>query len=519
MAVASAQQQSRLGRKPVQTPQPQRTRRELLDWALKQPTMPTREMLAEFNQRFGEGTDTWLMEQLTQAQLAPLTGPESASRDVPSASAAKEDEKGKWQKPQHHLVEEKKEGFDNKAMATHGWARMQTTSSDTVTAEIKRRGKPTDGPQLKTRDKDLPEDTRAHIVESTQRAEAGKTRTTTRSKATTTIGDAAVVERLDVAAEEAKKRRKERQTQGLAKQVENHDFRVLGREKEWGKQEDAEEMRKLVSSVAGSVSGSLEGPSTTAKVGGELALGGTNGVTVAGNVSAKAVAFEGGLKYVSPTLPMAVLGEQLRAIVEVAFKAEALAEAKGGIKLKLLAKSDGLDVDVGANTGGGLTANAEAFAGLRAGVKTALKLDWLKKPELYENRAQKLLEFFQKEAGLPSGRIATYVLEDAIHLLLGDTGWVNLLKAAAGVEGSAGIGGAAAFEGAIGGGRIKFSSKLKGAIGLGFGGAASIDASLLEGLRLMAVLVANGGGMLAEDLGLSRDHILAQAKDKLLALL
>ena len=106
------------------------------------------------------------------------------------------------------------------------------------------------------------------------------------------------------------------------------------------------------------------------------------------------------------------------------------------------------------------------------------------------------------------------------------SGWIasrllpnNLLKAAAGVEGSAGIGGAAAFEGAIGGGRIKFSSKLKGAIGLGFGGAASIDASLLEGLRLMAVLVANGGGMLAEDLGLSRDHILAQAKDKLLALL
>lgn len=529
MAVANAKQQGQQRQAVAPVARETRTRQELLEQALKQPALPSAEMLADLDRQMGQGAALWLMEELAHAGRTPADPREPTLRAAPPANGAETAEKvpeakkaekeGQWHKPEHHLLEGKKEGFDNKVLATHGWAAMRTDQSDSQTSEVKRRSKPSDGPKVVVREKVLKADTHAQIVETSDQRAAGGLRTVEKSKTTKTHGDAAVIERIDGAAEEAKKARKERETKGLVKKVENHDFAVAGREREWGKREHEEAAHKLYTGPTGNVSAAVAGPSESAKVGGEVAVGVANGVTVAGNVSVKGVAFEGGVKYVSPPIPMTVLGEKLRAIVAVAFKAEALAEAKAGVQLKILARSDGLDVDIGGGRGTGASGSAEAFAGLRAGVDAALTLDWQKRADYLATRREQLLAFFQQTVGLPGGHITRLVLEKASKILMGDPGWFNLLKVAAGIEASAGAGAAAAFDAAIGGGRVKFSSKLKGSIGLGFGGKAALDASILEGTRFLAVMTAVGGAAAAEGLGLSKDRILAGAKEQLRALL
>ncbi len=582
MAVANAQQQSQKRQQATPSARLLRKRRELLEELLKQQAVPSHEALVDLDRQYGEGTALWLLDEmahalqlppaqrLTQLQSAPLShGPAqvqdaldaneallaghhraqdvgelearlSELKETPGNEAeiaqvqaalteAEEAKKHGWHapdKPQATLVEKKREGFDNAALRTRGQSVGQNTTSETRSAA--QRGLDIDVARTETRahDEQIAPGTNAHVVEQKALQAGGGTRSVQNTTTVTTRGDARTLQKVAEAEEKLEKAEKARKagenghgvTAAAVRKAEQHDFRVAATEKAWSTRTEADEMQTLAKGVYGSVKGNLDGPSASAKVGGTATVGVANGIGLTGNVSAKVVAFEGGLKYTTPELEFAVLGEKLRGVAEVAFKAEALAEAKGQIKLNILAKADGLDIDIGGRATGA-SGSVEAFAGLRAGVDAALKLDWLKKPDYFAELREQLLDFFQKTVGLPGGRLASWALEKAGSTLFGQAGWVNVVKASAGMEGSAGIGGSAAFDAAIGGGRVKFSAKLKGTIGLGFGGKAAIDASILEGLRLLAVLTAKGGPALAEGLGLSASRLVEPAKQALMVLL
>ena len=472
-------------------------------------------------------------------QLAEAPGNETEIALVQAALAeAKEDKRG-WHAQdakQKTLKEGKREGFDSGPLKTRGVAVSRDVETQTHTTAQKGLNIHAHRLTSEEHDEGHRHGTNTHVAQQKQLTAGDGIRQVRQSRTETTRGDARTVEKVAAAKEKLEKKAKADKAKaqaeaahpgekGLAaaarKAVTQHEFTVASTQKEWSTRGEADNPYEIAKGMLGSVTGELHGPGASASAGGAAKVGLASGVALSGNVAVKAVAFEGGVKYTTPEMEFTLAGEKLRAIAEVAFKAEALAEAKGQVKLNILARADGLDIDVGQNGGRGVGASGsvEAFAGLRAGVDSALKLDWLKKPDYFAELRDKLLDFFQNTVGLPGGRVAAWILEKANKVLFGAAGWVNLLKAAASLEGSAGIGGSAAFDAAFSGGRVKFSAKLKGTLGLGFGGKASIDASILEGMRIIAVLTARGGGALAEQIGLSAERILGPAKQKLLALL
>jgi hypothetical protein len=500
MAVASAKRETKQAKSAADV---QRNR----DWLLEQlrdlKERPTPKDLAEYDREYGAGTAQWLSEQLAQVHYE-----------------TEDEKKRRWHTPdaaQAKLVDKKQEHARGSTVQQKREGESHTVAQKGLNIQV-------DKAQREAHVEQMSRETDAEIVEEKRKKAGDGKRSVHKQTTTTTRGDAREIQMVEEAEEKAEKAEKAKKAaNGLAgkasKKAADHDFRVAATEKEvstYGPRD--EEKVVLAEGAAGKLEGSLQGPGASAKVGGAATVGLAHGVAVSGNVELKAVAFAGGIKYSTPELEFALLGEQLRAVVDVAFKAEELAEVKGDVKLNIKARPDGLDLDIG-RRGTGVAASAEAFAGLRAGVDAAVKLDWKKKPDYFAEMKEKLVAFFQDTVGLRSAHLPDWVFAKAGHLLFGEAGWVNLLKASAGVEGSAGIGGSAAFTAAFGGGRIKFSSKLKGTIGLGFGGKAAIDASILEGLRFLAVLTAKGGAQLAESLGLNADRLIGPAKKMLLDLL
>ena len=481
----------------------QRKRERLLDELLHQKERPTAKELAEFDRDYGAGAAQWLAEQLAQVHFE-----------------TEEEKKQRW----HERDPERFKFVDKKAERASGSTLEQKREGESHAVAQKGLNIHVDKQEREAHIEQMSDKTQAAIVEET-RKQAGDGKRAVHKQTTTTMrGDAREILQADEAEEKAEKAEKAAKAPKslagkAAQKAADHDFRLAATEKEWSTDDGrAEQKMTLAEGAAGKLEGNLQGPGASAKVGGAVTAGLAHGVAVSGNVELKAVAFAGGIKYSTPELEFAMLGEELRAVVDVAFKAEELAEVKGDVKLNVMARADGLDLDIGSR-GTGVTASAEAFAGLRAGVDAAVKLDWKKKPDYFAELKDKLLDFFQNTVGLKSLHLPDVVFAKLGHLLFGEAGWVNLLKASTGIEGSAGIGGTAAFTASMGGGRIKFSTQLKGTIGLGFGGKAAIDASILEGLRFIAVIGARGGAELAAGMGLTADRFIGPAKKLLLNLL
>ena len=74
-------------------------------------------------------------------------------------------------------------------------------------------------------------------------------------------------------------------------------------------------------------------------------------------------------------------------------------------------------------------------------------------------------------------------------------------------SGSAGIGGSAAFDLGLSGGRIKAAGTLKGTGGLGIGGKVNLDMDAVNGIRFLALMAWRGAHEVVELFGVGANYI------------
>ena len=258
-----------------------------------------------------------------------------------------------------------------------------------------------------------------------------------------------------------------------------------------------------------------------AKAGAKAVWDPSKGLDITGSAGAKVTLVGRGYKITAGPYPFSMLGESLRAEFTAGVSAEVAAEVNGTIAVKAYkgGKNVGIELNHDAkNSGYGAGAGVNAFAGAKAGVEVGAKVDWQKKKAyqiLIESFLNNLLaeKLPKNAAGTTVRKLVDYIARQfdianiAGAIMFGSPGWTNLLAVKGGVEGSAGIGGSAAFDLGLAGGRIKAAGTLKGTVGLGIGGKVNLDMAAVNGIRFLALMAWRGAHEVVELFGVGANYI------------
>jgi hypothetical protein len=216
-------------------------------------------------------------------------------------------------------------------------------------------------------------------------------------------------------------------------------------------------------------------------------------VKVTGAAKANATLVGGNLYVETEAFTWNMFGEECAARIFAGVDASILAEAQGNVELAI-GKGDNLEA--------GVKVGGKAFAGARAGVEVGGKLRWIRKSDYSAD----VLRFAKSLPGKIDDRLADKVSPDTwkriSKLLFGTNPRADLLIGKAGVEGSAGIGGAASFAAGLDDdGMLNVSAELGGTIGLGGKGHTDLKLGVSNGARFVGLMAMRGQSWLLEKIG------------------
>lgn len=216
-------------------------------------------------------------------------------------------------------------------------------------------------------------------------------------------------------------------------------------------------------------------------------------VKVTGAAAAKVTLVGGSLYVETEAFTWNMFGEECAARIFAGVDASILAEAKGDVEL-VIGKGDNLEA--------GVKVGGKAFAGARAGVEVGGKLRWIRKSDYSAD----VLRFAKSLPGKIDDRLADKVSpatwKRVSAILFGTNPRADLLIAKAGVEGSAGIGGAATFAAGLDdNGMINVSAELGGTVGLGGKVKTDLKLGASNGARFVGLMAMRGQSWLLEKIG------------------
>ncbi len=212
------------------------------------------------------------------------------------------------------------------------------------------------------------------------------------------------------------------------------------------------------------------------------------GLQVSGNMGASVVAVGGGFEVHTKPLLFSFGGESFISRFSFGVDAAVAAEANGHLALNAATKVHGVEAGI------------SGFAGAKVSAAVTAAVDWDKRPAAaYANTLARnipaLLGHVVPQpllASVPQEQLVL-LLREVLPVLLGkDSGPTMILLATATGEASVGVGAAGHFGAGLKGGVVHCKGRFGVTVGLGFDGELDVQLGMLDGMRLVGVLVARG---------------------------
>jgi hypothetical protein len=235
------------------------------------------------------------------------------------------------------------------------------------------------------------------------------------------------------------------------------------------------------------------------------------GLQVSGNVGASVVAVGGGFEVHTKPIPFNFGGESFTSRFSFGVDAAVAAEANGHLSLNATPKAQGVEAGI------------SGFAGAKVSTSVTAAVDWNKRPAAaYTNAVVRNVPALLGRV-VPSSLLAAVPQEDLVSLirevmpvLLGkNSGPTMILVATASGAGSLGVGATGHLSAGLRGGVVHCKGRFGVTVGLGLDGELDVQLGMLEGMRLVGVLVARGIEAIVNALRPSKslpDWLLEQAE-------
>ena len=268
--------------------------------------------------------------------------------------------------------------------------------------------------------------------------------------------------------------------------------------------------------LGGGVKASAEGELSTLKADAKAGVyyDPKKGLKVGGSAGAKYTLAGGNAKITAGPYGFNLGGEKMQSEFTVGVSAAVLAEANGELNINAMKSGEGAGLKIEAGSEG----KVSAFAGGKAGVEAGAKLDWGKQADYRSKVESYTRDLIREYLGSYTDYVPDFMFgefaEYFASIVIGEGGWKNLAAVKGGLEGTAGIGGEAAYNLGLSGGRIKCSGKLQGTVGLGLGGKVSVDLDALDGVRFVGMMLFNGADYLLKKFGIAPSTIMGRLRKK-----
>ena len=217
-------------------------------------------------------------------------------------------------------------------------------------------------------------------------------------------------------------------------------------------------------------------------------------INVEGVIGAKVTMVGGNAKISLPVFNWSLGGEKMAVAITAGVNASVLAEANGNIKMDIGKSEKGINANI-AGAGG------KAFVGAKAGVEVGAEIQWRRNSASYYGGLLK--SFASSLPGTWDDKLVNKVPEEIwpqlAQVLIG-TRTSTVMYARAGIEGQAGLGAEATFNGGIKDGMIEAGTTLGGSFGLGGKTKTSVGLHAVDGVRLGGVMAMKGATWLADTL-------------------